>query len=208
MDVSGCRRDDVEIVEQPFGGWRHRLLPRIFGERSVDLAQRAHVVLELAQVGAAVPAVFWRNGEQRRQTPGVLLQQLNTEQFLRIPQCARARERRTHALVPLPRRLTRSQQCGTTTHRAAYTTKTRASETLTDRRLTDPRSHARAAGVDSIWVDVVSCRGRSHSREAESVSQLFPRVCLVPSVCAVRLCTRASRCLDGSFPGKYLGPVY
>ena len=57
MDVACGGRDDVEVVEQPFGGGRHRLLPRVVGERRVDLAQRAHVLLELPQVGAAAAAL-------------------------------------------------------------------------------------------------------------------------------------------------------
>ena len=85
----------MEVVEQPFGGWRHRLLPRVFRERRVDLAQGAHVFPELPQVGAPAAALPRGNREQRRQTPGVLLQQLNAEQFLAISQCARPRERTT-----------------------------------------------------------------------------------------------------------------
>ena len=56
MDVARRGRDDVEVVEQPFGGRRHRLLARVFGERRVDAAQRAHVAFELPQVRAAAAA--------------------------------------------------------------------------------------------------------------------------------------------------------
>ena len=85
MDIARGGRDDVEVVEQPFGGGRHRFLPRVVRERRIDVAQRAHVVLELAQVGAAAAPASGRNREQRREPAGMLLQQLDAEQFLASP---------------------------------------------------------------------------------------------------------------------------
>jgi hypothetical protein len=90
----------MEIVEQPFGGWRHRLLPRVLGECRVDLAQGAHVLRELPQVSATAAALPSINREQRRQTSGVLLQQLNAEQLLAISQSARPGERTTQLYTP------------------------------------------------------------------------------------------------------------
>jgi hypothetical protein len=101
MDVvRGCR-DDVEVVEQPFGGGGHRLLPRVVGERNVDLAQCANVQPEPAQVRvAAAPATARRNREQRGQSSRVLFQQLDTEEFLAYPKNAGRREAGpTHELM-------------------------------------------------------------------------------------------------------------
>jgi hypothetical protein len=47
------------------------------------------VLRELPQVSATAAALPWINREQRRQPPGVLLQQLNAEEFLSI--CERGR---------------------------------------------------------------------------------------------------------------------
>ena len=81
MDVARRGRDDVEVVEQPFGGRRHRLLTGVPGERGIDVAQRGHVLAELADVKAAAAAGARRQGQEHGQAPGVLLQQLDTEQF-------------------------------------------------------------------------------------------------------------------------------
>ena len=55
LDVARRGGDDVEVVEQPLGGRRHRLAARVLRERGVDLAQGLHVRLELAQVRAPLP---------------------------------------------------------------------------------------------------------------------------------------------------------
>src|ERR1044072_781937 len=105
MSVACGGRDDVEVVEQPFGRRRHRFLAVVFGERRVDVAQHTHVCPELPKMGVAAAAALRAYREQCRQTPGVLLQQLDTEQLLAISQRARAHESTRHALFPL-RRLT------------------------------------------------------------------------------------------------------
>ncbi len=61
VDVAGGGGDDVEIVEQPLGRRRHRLLPRVVCERRVDAAQRAHVVVQLTEMGASAAATARRN---------------------------------------------------------------------------------------------------------------------------------------------------
>ena len=56
MSRSGGR-DDVEVVEQPLGGGRRRLAaPGILGQRGVDLAKHARVLVEPLQVRAAAAA--------------------------------------------------------------------------------------------------------------------------------------------------------
>ncbi len=81
MDVARGGRDDVEVVEQPFGRRRHAFVPRVLRKLRVDVAQRPHMFVDLPQVGAAAAARARRNREQRRQTPGVLFEQLDTQQF-------------------------------------------------------------------------------------------------------------------------------
>ena len=80
LNVAGGGRDDVEVVEQPFGGGRQGLALLFAGERGVHLSQGAHVGGEPTQVGAPVAAAR-RNREQRRQPPGVLFQQLDAEEL-------------------------------------------------------------------------------------------------------------------------------
>jgi hypothetical protein len=80
MDIARRRRNDVEVVEQPFGrGWHHPVLLGVVGKRGIDLPQRSHVLFELTQVGAASPAGSWFDREQGGQTAGVLLEQLDAE---------------------------------------------------------------------------------------------------------------------------------
>ena len=107
MDVARGGRDDVEVVEQPFGRRRHAFMPRVLRELRVDVAERAHMVVDLPQVGAATAAAPRRNREQRRQTPGVLLEQLDTQQFPATRQRARSCEyRMPHELFLCAQRLT------------------------------------------------------------------------------------------------------
>ena len=50
-DVARRRRNQVEVVEQPFGCRRPLLAkPGVIGQRDVDLSQRAHVRVETVQV--------------------------------------------------------------------------------------------------------------------------------------------------------------
>ena len=82
LDVARGRGDDVKVVEQPFGGRRRRLAARASSASArVGRAQRPHVVVETAQV--RTPAVVRppAHGEQRRQAPGVLFEQLDTKQL-------------------------------------------------------------------------------------------------------------------------------
>ena len=72
----------MEVVEQPLGGGRRRLsAPGVVGERGVDLAQRAHVLVEPPQMRAAAAARPPRERQERREPPGVLLERLDPEQF-------------------------------------------------------------------------------------------------------------------------------
>ena len=51
LDVARGGGDDVEVVEQPFGGRRPLLAkPGVIGQRDVDLSQRAHVRVKPVQV--------------------------------------------------------------------------------------------------------------------------------------------------------------
>ena len=92
MDVARGGRDDVEVVEQPFGGRRHRLAARIVRERRVH-ARAARACARAAGAGArgrrhAAGAIV----NERRQPAGVLLEQLETQQFFAARQRARSRE--------------------------------------------------------------------------------------------------------------------
>jgi hypothetical protein len=81
MNVAGGLGDDVEIVEQPFSRRRRGFLACVLCERRIHLAQRAHVFFEPAQVHTSAAALPGSNRQQRRQSPGVLFEQLDTEQF-------------------------------------------------------------------------------------------------------------------------------
>jgi hypothetical protein len=87
MNVARGLRDDVEVVEQPLGGRRGWFLPRVFSQRGIDLAKRAHVILDLTQMRASTAALRL-DGQQRRQPPRVLLEQFDAEQFLAVSQPA------------------------------------------------------------------------------------------------------------------------
>ena len=107
VDVAGGGRDDVEVVEQPLGGRRHRLLAGVLGERGVDVAKRVHVLAQLLEVRASATSARRLNREQRGQPSGVLFQQLEAEQLLAA--CHRTRNavgRVRHALRPLHHWLT------------------------------------------------------------------------------------------------------
>ena len=93
VDVSRCRRDDVEIVEQPFSRWRGGLHAGVVCQCGVDTAQRPNVPFESPEVSVSA-ASLRRDRQQRRQTPGVLLQKLNAQKFLAGPEHARCGERR------------------------------------------------------------------------------------------------------------------
>ena len=94
LDVAGGGGDDMEVVEQPFCRRRQSFVARVLHERRVDVAERAHVFLDLPQVGAAAASAPRGDREQRRQTSGVLLEQLDTEQFFATRQRAGSREHR------------------------------------------------------------------------------------------------------------------
>jgi hypothetical protein len=81
VNVTGRRRNDVEVVEQPLGGGRHAFSPGVLGECGVDLPQRMGVFLEAPQMSTADPATAARKRQERSQTPRVLLQRLNPQQF-------------------------------------------------------------------------------------------------------------------------------
>ena len=85
MDVARGGRDDVEVVEQPFGGGRHRLVARVIGELRVDEAERAHVLVELPEVRRprAASAARRASGAARRAAGRVL----------RAARCSGARRR-------------------------------------------------------------------------------------------------------------------
>ena len=94
VDITRGCRDDVEIVEEPLGRRRHGLLLRVFSQRDVDLAQGAHVALELAQVGAATAARARRKRQQRGEAASMLLEQLDAEQFFAAAEAAWSGKRR------------------------------------------------------------------------------------------------------------------
>ena len=94
VDVSRCRRDDVEIVEQPFSRRRRGLQARVVCQCCVETAQRPDVSFESPEVSVSA-AWLRRDREQRRQTSGVLLQKLNAQEFLAGTEQARCGERRT-----------------------------------------------------------------------------------------------------------------
>jgi hypothetical protein len=82
VDVARGRRDHVKVVEQPFGRWRHRFVSCVVGQNGIDRAQRPGVGAELSQmVAAAAGRRPWRDRQQRRQPPGVLLEQLDAQEL-------------------------------------------------------------------------------------------------------------------------------
>ncbi len=81
LDVAGRGRDDVEIVEQPFGRRRHGLALGITGKLGIDLPQRPHVRLQLLEVGAPVAGTVRSGRDQGGEPPRVLFKQLDAEQL-------------------------------------------------------------------------------------------------------------------------------
>jgi hypothetical protein len=86
----------VEVVEQPLGRGRGGFLPRIAREGRVDVPQRAHVRVQLPEVGTAAPATRRRNREQRSQAAGVLLQQIDAQQLFAAGKRTCSSEWRNH----------------------------------------------------------------------------------------------------------------
>ncbi len=77
-DVEGRRRDDVEVVEHPLRGGRHRLAPtRVVGQRGVHVAKDAHVVAEPSEVVRPVSALPGRHGQKGREAARVLFELLD-----------------------------------------------------------------------------------------------------------------------------------
>ena len=81
LNVARGGRDDVEVVEQPLRCGRHRLAARFFCKRVVGAAERLHVRRDLAKVRTAAPAAARLDREQRREMPGVLLEELDAEEL-------------------------------------------------------------------------------------------------------------------------------
>ena len=82
MDVAQRGDDHVEVVEEPLGRGRRGLAAfGVVGQRSVHLAKDSRVLTEALQVHAAAAARAPGDGEQRRQSPRMLLEPLETEEF-------------------------------------------------------------------------------------------------------------------------------
>lgn len=71
-------------------------MPRILRERGVDLAKRERVRLQLPEVGTASPASRRPDRQQGRQTPRVLLEQLDAQQGFAARERSRKGEYRGH----------------------------------------------------------------------------------------------------------------
>jgi hypothetical protein len=69
----------VEVVEQPLGSGRDAFATGVLRKRAVGIPQDARVLLEAAQMRAAVAAAPPREREQRRQPARVLLERLDSE---------------------------------------------------------------------------------------------------------------------------------
>jgi len=82
MDIARRRGDDVEVVEQPLGRRRRRVLTCILGEHRVDLAEGIHMFGEAAQMLTTAAAASRNNRQQRGQSSGVFVEQLDTEQLV------------------------------------------------------------------------------------------------------------------------------
>jgi len=68
---------------------------RIVGERHIHAAERAHMLLELAQMRASTAVPARGDRQQRGQPASVLFEQLDAEQFLAAAEPSRSRKRRT-----------------------------------------------------------------------------------------------------------------
>ncbi len=102
LNVAYGRRNDVEVVEQPFGGRRRGFTAsHVFGQRRIDIAKRSRVIVEPSQVRTAATAPTRCKGEQRRQTPRVLLQVLDAEQ-LDVARHERLRAQELRHVAPRP----------------------------------------------------------------------------------------------------------
>ena len=81
-DVARCRRDGVEVVEQPFGrGGRSLATANVVGQGHVHVAQRLHVPVEALQMRAITNASPGRHRQQCRETSGVFFERLDAQQF-------------------------------------------------------------------------------------------------------------------------------
>ena len=83
----------MEVVEQPFGGGRCRLAsPDIFGERGIDLAKHAGVLVEPFQMRAAAATRPPDRSQDNSKPAGVFLERLDPQQLDaagRLRTCAR-----------------------------------------------------------------------------------------------------------------------
>ena len=83
MDVARGGRDDMEVVEEPLGSWRHRFLPSVLRQRRVRAAQGSHVPVELSKVGAAATVPAARGDREKRgKAPRMLFERFDAEQLL------------------------------------------------------------------------------------------------------------------------------
>jgi hypothetical protein len=81
-DVARGRCDDVKVVEEPLRGGRRRLAAAyVLGQRKIDRAERPPVFVEAPQVQATAATRTPNDGKERGQAAGVLLEQLDAQQF-------------------------------------------------------------------------------------------------------------------------------
>jgi len=101
-DIENVRRDQVKVIQEPFGGRRDEpALVNVAGQRAVRGAEGARVVLEARQDAAGMPAPCGVYGESRGQGEGALIEPLDTEKLVsKWFQCQR--------VISGPRRAARS----------------------------------------------------------------------------------------------------
>ena len=81
-NIAERRKNDVEVVEQPFGGRGRRFSAlRVVCQRRIDPSKRVCMVAQALQVCAAAAASARRNGEQGGQPPRVLLERFNSKEL-------------------------------------------------------------------------------------------------------------------------------
>ena len=108
VDVPDLRRQEVEVVEQPFRRGGNRLAGAdIVGQRSIRIAQHAGVVIEPGEdIPGAAPGVRV-DGEARGEGQRALFQPLDAEQLV-----AKRLIRRRRAPVPeLPEESAHHARC-------------------------------------------------------------------------------------------------
>ncbi len=83
VDFANFGRDQMEVVEQPFGRRRDELpLADVLGERAIGLAERARVVVKARKNIPGFPARTRIDREGAGQRQSTLLEPLNAEQFI------------------------------------------------------------------------------------------------------------------------------